>query len=294
LGRAQPAGRSLARNSVTVGGGGGGGTVAGVFFSDFRNGTGTDASDYTDGSKWNEPGSPGGVGGLSVVNCVAEGVDFPMTNCLKVTTLEVDGGFQYIEKSGLGFPAAGASMWVRGYFKLLQTFTTEVATDEDNHPIQSGDTGDESWTFNTHMDSDTEWRIRFRPVFEAAHVFANAGWYSPVIAKSQSVRWELQVTRTTGVLGRFHARVYDMNNEIMFEDADFDNENASLTLADNPEVHLAETEEGLEENLDIIGAGSTGLGGSFWFPSSPYAYQGGFAVSHADWPGAFGNIIGEN
>jgi hypothetical protein len=68
----------------------------------------------------------------------------------------------------------------------------------------------------------------------------------------------------------------------LFDDDDFYNQTRTRTLASNPTFMFTNL-----ANLGGLNAGLNGLGGTEWFPSAVYMYQGAMAVCGNDWCGPY-------
>ena len=271
------------KRTTVAQGGGGGAQVTPIFFSDFRAATGTTDTAKTDGAKW---AITAGTNGFEVVS--TSGLDFPSTNVLAVTCRLGTSGFHRLVKDSLGVPAENTSRWFRLYMRFMQP---GPLTDADNHPIESGATGGEDWTINTTaIDTDT-WRPSHRSIGDAneAPTFNNGRWSADILNVNQTYRFEWQVARLTGDEWNLHAKIFNSAGTQIAQDADYDNVNSSLTLANTPTLHLA---SGDGSNLDEMLIGNNGIANlaeDFLF-----AYQGCVAISDNDWCGAYGNVVGES
>lgn len=270
-----------------------------IWASDFGTGTGTSAgnpSAVNDGGRWNhalgiidDDGS-----GLEVVS--SSGLDFPSTNVLKVTAKAVieppeDQSFLRIFKGDLTIPDENESIWYRIYIRHMQPlsqshFPQSGDYDEANHPIELGFTAGEEISVHCETFTDTQWRIG-AGVTAAGNSFANSRWYSPLLDKATTYRYEWQIARLTGLEFNLHLRVYNTSGTLLADDSTFVDRNlGSRFLSVQPVLLLEDV-----DNLGELCAGLNGLGPvvgpGYWWPSELYQYQGCFAVSLTDWCGAY-------
>lgn len=272
-----------------------------IFASDFSTATGTSAANpdaVTDGGRWDGLALEDDEGsGLEVV--ASTGLDFPSTNVLKVTAKDTNStgaaSFLRIFKELPSAPGEGESIWYRLYIRHMQPlsqshFSTGAEYDEANHPIELGydadpvGAGGEDLTLHCETFSDTQWRIGTGVTALDGVNFTYSRWYSPLLEKDTTYRVEWQVARLTGLNINLHWRIYDHNDNLLYEDNVFRGRGlaASPTLADNPTLEIEAV-----HNLQEFCAGLNGLGGSYWWPSELYQYQGCFAVSLTDWCGVY-------
>lgn len=258
------------------------------WFSDFSHATGTSDAAVADGASVGTRKWPGAVtnngNGLEVI--ASTGLDFPSTNVLRVTAKETGSGFLRILNSTLlTLPGENESIWYRVYLRHGQSFLDAPGSpdfDENNHPIELGFTGDEDVTLHTLALSETTWRVG-NGMTAAANGFANSQWLSPVISHATTYRFEWQIARLTGVECNLHVRLYNSSNVLLYEDDDFYNRSeVQGGLSSNPTLYLEAV-----SNLAEICAGLNGIGGTYWYPSDLFNYQGCFAVSRDTWCGAY-------
>jgi hypothetical protein len=272
---------------VAVTGGGGGGTAGAIFFSDFSAALGNSTAAKTDGGKWNIVADPGNS--LDVI--AGASVGFPSANVLRVIARTSAQGFARLAKTGLGIPNVGQSFFYRWYYRHEQP----SLNDNSQHPIESGQTGGLDWSFSNETISNTTWRPEFRPGGDQGNALY-ARWTGPVLQRSVTYRFELQIHKISNTEMRMHARVYSAGGALIADDDDFTNDRLGNTganarsLADNPLLHF-QTPGGSQ--LDEVRAGNNGISVGDWGPDLLYAYQGGFAIRNDTWCGPFGTIAGE-
>lgn len=235
--------------------------------------------------------------GLRVVNAVAEGIEWPSPNALRVTARDNGSGsgaasFLRIFKPDLPVPGENESIWYRLYFRLEQPWQDlpGAAYDENNHPIELGyGTGGEDVTLHTESTA-TGWRIGHG--MTAHDALGSAGfnfsrWLSPVIARSTTYRYEWQLARLTGLNVNLHCRLSNFNGSLLYSDANFTSRGSPVTnLGSTPTLLLKSV-----ANLGRLCAGLNGLGGTYWHPSELFAYQGCFAASRTGWCGAYNPVL---
>jgi hypothetical protein len=257
-----------------------------VFNSDWSTALGNTANAKTDGGKWNVLAD--NSGGLEVVAGAALG--FPSTNCLRVIAQQGNTGFHRVAKTGLGVVAPGESVWFRWYYRNEQPLTD----DSSQHPIESGQSGGLEWAFNNEVQSNTTWFADFQSPGDS--LTFRQRWRGPLLQSSTLYRFEMQLHKLSTTTWNLHVRVYDAANVLIASDADYRNVFSSggvgagtVRLADNPTLNFSTTNG---SQMDELRAGCNGIGGTDWFPSLLYAYQGCFAVSRSDWLGPYNPTTG--
>jgi hypothetical protein len=261
------------------------GTLQPIFFSNWSAATGNSTAAKTDGGKWNIISDPGNS--LDVV--AGPPVGIPSPNCLRVIAKTSAQGFARLAKTGLGVPAVGQSFFYRWYYRHEQP----SLNDNSQHPIESGQTGGLDWSFSNETISNTTWRPEFRPGGDQNNAVL-ARFTGPILQRSVTYRFELQIHKLSNTEMRMHARVYSAAGQLIADDDDFINDrlgsSTRVSLADNPTLHF-QTSGGSQ--LDEVRAGNNGISVGDWGPEMLYAYQGGFAIATGDWCGPYGNIAGE-
>jgi hypothetical protein len=263
-----------------------GGGGAAIFFSDWATVSGTSQAAKTDNGKWNIISD----GGNSLDVVPGGPVGMPTANCLRVIAKTSHDGFARLARTGLGTPNVGESWFYRWYYRHEQP----LLGDNSQHPIETGSPLD--WSFSNETISNTTWRPEFRPGGDQSNARL-ARWTGPVLQRSVTYRFELQIEKLSNTEMRMHARVYSAAGTLIADDDDFTNDRLGNTgsnltsLASNPILHFA-TNGGT--SLSELRAGNNGItdDGS-WGPEMLYAYQGGFALRSGDWCGPYGSIQGE-
>jgi len=256
-------------------------TVAGVtlanaitplaFASAFTTATGTTQSAVGDGGKWNGTYSNNDAEGEVIAST---GLNFPSTNTLRITA--IDTVFVRGVKTDLPVPAVGQSQYHRWYFRPAWPDSTTYS-DGQNHPIEgtSGTGGSaRNWAFRVNLNQNTNWSI------ELYSIAGGGSFASPQFTKAGTYRIELRISRTGTNTMEFHARIYNSSDTLLYSDADFNN--GSTTLDTNPSLTLT-----FPDDLDAYQMGNNGWGAGGWSVNDLYCYQGCFAVSLADWCGAY-------
>src|SRR3990172_5029018 len=258
-------------------------SAAVLFESEWNNSLGNSSTSRTDGGKWDTAGG----NGLSVIS--SSGLDFPTTNVLEVTALEATTGFAFLRKTGMAVPSIGESRYYRWYSRVV---ATDGLSDTETHPHQDGNAiGDSNWLFHVFHNSGGNgfYRPRFmsRAVENPSHTFY---LLDGTLNKGVTYRFELNITRTGTSTFQMHANVYNSSGDLIYNDSNFVNEdNASESLANNITFNFHDL-----NNMDGFNAGLNGLGGSEWFPSMVYMYQGAICIRNDTWCGAYGAAASTN
>jgi hypothetical protein len=261
-----------------------------LFASDFGTELGTTDRAVTDEDRmptWCVRGGP-----ETALEVVPRGaLAFPMPNVLRVRALlESDGygslriGDPFCE--GLPTPAIGESRYYRWYYMHEQP---DHPADNGAHPIQDGSAQSTiSWEFNTRTLSDTTWHHDYAvQVNSGENPFELQKWQSPTLEHNVVYRFELQILRTGDTTFEMHARTYDSDGALLYDDDDYGNEVGTMTLADTPVLHFhatlgASTLAGLNAGLN----GITGLTADV-----PYSHQAGFCIRSDRWCGPYADGI---
>ena len=263
-----------------------GGPTPAVIFNSAWSALGTSTNAKTDGGKWDILAD--NAGGLEVIP--SGNLGFPSPNCLRVTCMQGSSGFHRLAKTGLGVVAPGQSMWFRWYYRNEQP----SLGDNSQHPIESGQTGGLDWAFNNEVQTNTTWFADFQSLGDT-QTFRQR-WRGPLLQSSTLYRFEFQLQKLTAQTWNLHVKVYNASGVQIAGDADYTNVFSSgnvaansVNLASNPTLNFSTTNG---SQMDELRAGVNGLGGSDWFPSVLYAYQGCFAVSTAGWIGPYNASTG--
>lgn len=257
--------------------------VTKLFFSDWSFATGTGLTAKNDNGKWTTVLDS--QNGLNVVAVTTEGL--PTANYLEITAKELNAGTQRLAVTGLGTLADGASRWVRCYMRCDEPYFGVLA-DNSQHPVESGQTGGFAWVINTVLDADDgQWWLNFQAT--GVTLFWQQHWRCPKLTKGVWYRVELQVEKITGNSFLYHGRVYDINDTLLYSDADFINANGSdgVSAGQYSFSDAVTLTAGNLTQIDEARAGLNGITGSEWYPEILYGAQAGYAISDEGWCGAY-------
>ncbi len=247
-----------------------------VYASDWGTALGTSDNALLDGGIWDASGGNPDI--IEVV--VTTGLGFPaaMSNCFRVE--ERDGEtWRGINVAGAwALPAIGGSIWKRVYWRNNASSPGPAGF---VHPLQScagagPKCGDLWWRHN--FPGGTTWHLQLTtndtPYPENHH--------SPgsVFAYNTTYRFEWQMKRLTTTTWELHARIYDSNDVLLYDDGDFLNSDGDKSLLDLPTIITNDPTS--QQECMIVFQGGNGIPGG-----GEYLYFGGYAVSLTDWCGAY-------
>ncbi len=245
-----------------------------AFASDWSTELGKSANALTDGGVWDQ------VQGIPDVMEVvaAAGLDFPTPNVLRVEQKEGER-FKNVNVAGAwALPEIGSSISKRIYWR---NNVTTVGQAGYNHPVQScagagSKCGDLWWRHN--YPGGATWQLQLTtndtPYPENHH--------SPgrVFEYDKTYRLEWQMMRIAALLWELHARIYDSNDVLLYDDIDFRNSAGTGSLADTPTIRTNDPSSQIEALIGWQGGRGVTGGGE-------YIYFGGYAVSLIDWCGPY-------
>ncbi len=245
-----------------------------AFASDWSTELGTSVNALTDGGVWD--GASGKPDILEVV--VATGLDFPMTNVLRVEQLEGATHRNVNVAGAWPLPAIGRWIYKRVYWRNNASTAGQAGF---NHPVQScagagPKCGDLWWRHN--FPGGSTWQLQLTtndtPYPENHH--------SPgrVFAYDTTYRLEWAMKRLSTTTWELHARIYDSNDVLLYADGDFLNSEGRGSLLDLPTIRTNDPTSQIEALIGWQGGRGVTGGGE-------YIYFGGFAVSLTDWCGPY-------
>jgi hypothetical protein len=217
----------------------------------------------------------------------ATGLDFPTTNVLRVTTSwngsGSSGSIIRLDESAavIPVPAVDESIYYRWYFRAA--VPSEVSTWGTPHPIQDGfNAADANWEFGARRTGSGLWKPRFNCTGNA---WPNDSWIlTSDLSTNETYRFEMKLTRTASGTFTMDARIFDDTGSLLYDASDFNNSNASANLSSAPTMTIKNAAELAGLNCGSNGAFQGTTSGDHPFV---YCYQGGFAVSVADWCGPY-------
>lgn len=252
-----------------------------LFASDWSTDTGTGDAALRDTDKtipWDEVS---GGGTMEIIS--AAGLDFPTTNCARITaTPEPFAAKNVRVHNQWATPASGDHLYFRVY---MRTAVSESAPIGGNHPLQtnSGGGGCTGQGFNLKFDGRTDGKFNLRMIVPKTPVEKNK-WDlqpEPPLDTDTTYRIEWHVFRTSTVEEyNLEIRVYDSNDNLLYSNADWTSASSgSFSLADDPPpVVIME-----DDCLRHVGLGTNG---PLWnLVSNHFFYWGAFAVGNNNWLG---------
>jgi hypothetical protein len=217
----------------------------------------------------------------------ATGLDFPSANVLRVTTSWNGSGssgsiIRLDESTGvIPVPAVNDSLYYRWYFRAA--VPSAVSTWGTPHPIQDGfNAADANWEFGARRTGAGLWKPRFNA---SGTAWPNDSWILDTnLSTDTTYRFEMKLTRTATGLFTMDARVYNSAGTLLSDGSNFLNSNSSASLTSAPSLTI--------KNAAEFGGLNSGSNGAFQGTTSGdhpfvFCYQGGFAVSAADWCGPY-------
>ena len=216
------------------------------------------------------------------------GLDFPSANVLAVIAEDGDGdgdaSSNIVRYTSIPVPAAGESLFYRWYIRVSTPDEHDaISNDPETHPIQDGFTiGDTNWAFQIITSDDGTWRASYE--LDSGPNSGDLRYIGRNIAfeKNVTYRFELQLHRINASQFNLHARVYDADDVLLYDDDDWSSANGETTLAENPTLNFNSV-----SNLNGLNAGFNGLGGPSTLMPFPLYYQGAFCVRTDDWCGPY-------
>lgn len=246
-----------------------------LFFSEWPT-TGTSDAAITDSDKWDDINSPGGTG-LEVI--AATGLDFPTTNCLRVSALQASLGYAFLRVSDMPTLAVDSRRYFRGYLRIAAATSAAVA-DPETHPHQDGNAASQInwgiWVYH-NLGGAGKWTPQVRPQ-ASANAWPNDRWQSDTaLDKDATYRWEVMIHRTATATFKMETRWYTSVGEAVLTSINFFNQNSTLNL----EEYVASQVFALPNVASLTGlnAGLNGLSGTDYYPGIVYCYQGAIAVA---------------
>jgi uncharacterized protein YjdB len=254
-----------------------------LFASDWSTALGTSGNAILDGGTWDNTIDGGGPANrLEVIS--PAGLDFPadMTGVLKV--LHRNNNSEYWNVNSVGawtLPPVGGSLYFRLYFRH------DVAGSGGSmlHTVQTGPPGNCPYTAELQFQKVSETQIDFViSHYGGSSSSSNAHDWTVRLNKNQTYRVEEQYTRMGTNSWKVHARVYDSNDILIKDDADFVDEYTGQTMASWTGTITSAT-DCLRNKM--IGNPGDGNGRGSTDTAHQQIYYGGFAVSHTGWIGPY-------
>jgi hypothetical protein len=263
-----------------------------VFHSDWSTTRGTSAAALLDtGKPWPWDLEIGNGNANEVIPSTGLGFPSGMANVLKAG-LEYNGNgaptqLLRIDNFGphLPIPNVGSSLYYRWYIRI--ELPDEYTVDTNTHPIQDGNAvSDCNWYLRIQGRGDGTYIGRFN--VNNSNAYPDGIFTPPPLPKNQTFRYELQIHRTGSNTFNMHARVYDSSNLLVYDDADFANQDGTRTLADNPTLTFHNL-----ANLGGLNVGHNGVYGAGQSDLFPFihSYQGGICVRTDGWCGPYSGGI---
>lgn len=256
-----------------------------VFHSDFGTATGRSQAALRDTDKPKPWDAVTGSGQMNEV--VSTGHGLPSANALHVVGQPNSGlnGFSSdnIRVAGLPVPRVGESLYYRWYMAV--TVPDRISSSPGGHPIQDGQTGAETnWSLNTLIYQNGTWQPDFGTAY-GADIWPNNRWQAPVLQKNTVYRFELRIHRLADGFN-MHARIFDADGTLLYDDDDFVNRDGSATLADEYVLPWHNV-----NNLSGFQIGTNGPRNN-WGPLQQgvgvsYYYQGAIAICTGNWCGPY-------
>jgi uncharacterized protein YjdB len=266
-------------------------TILGVtevldFASDWSTATGTSITAVFENGKWNGvPAVIGGGGPLDALQVVpAAGLDFPsgMANVLKVLFRARPLEYHNVSvNEGWSLPGVGNSLWFRMYFRH------DVAgTGDFYHIVQTGPPGEcpynSAWWLNKVGENGMDFQLA--TLGGASEGATNIHWWGTTgLSRQATYRVEEQYLRVSETDWRLHLRIYDSNNNLIRQDADFRDEATDEPLSTYSGTIT--TDPACMRNK-MVGNPQVEMWGSD-DPAHQHMYFGGFAVSRTGWIGPY-------
>ena len=254
-----------------------------VFASDWSTAAGNGANAVFDGGKWDNSVDGGGPADrMTVVS--ASGLGFPagMSNVLRILYRNNDNEYWNVNvEDGWTLPPIGGSLYFRLYFR----HDVAGATGGQLHTVQTGPPGNCPFTAELQFEKVSTTGIDFYiSNYGGSSSSSNGHDWTVRLAKNTTYRIEEQYVRTGTNAWKPHARLYDANNTLLFDDDDFDDTYTGVTMAQFTGNITSGTDCFRNKMIGNPGDGG-GRGSSD--AAHQHIYYGGFAVSHDGWIGPY-------
>jgi hypothetical protein len=254
-----------------------------LFASDWSTAIGTASNAILDGGRWDNTIDGGGpTARLQVIPAMGLGFPTEMTNVLKV--LYRNNNSEYWNVNAIGewtLPPVGGSLYFRLYFRH------DVAGSGGGllHTVQTGPPGNCPYTAELQFRKMSDTQIDFViSHYGGSSSSSNAHDWKVRLNKNETYRVEEQYIRMGTNSWKVHARVYDSNNNLIKDDADFVDEYTGETMASWTGTITSAT-DCLRNKM--IGNPGDGGGKGSTDSAHQHIYYGGFAVSHTGWIGRY-------
>ena len=254
-----------------------------VFASDWSTALGTGSSAVFDGGAW-ENSVDGGGPTDRMESVSAAGLDFPsgMSNVLAVLYRNNNSEYWNVNRvNGWALPPVGGSLYFRMYFRhdIAGTGGGMMHTVQTGPPGQCPYTAE--WQFEKVSATEIEFVISH---YGGSSSSTNGHDWTIRLAKNTTYRVEEQYVRMGTNSWKVHARVYDSNDVLIADDADFRDTWTGQTMASFTGTITSGTD--CMRNKMIGNPGDGGGKGST-DTAHQHVYYGGFAVSTTGWIGPY-------
>ena len=255
-----------------------------VWFSDWRNGTGTEQTALYDGDKWN-----GQLCAADVAEVVdAAGLDFPTANVYR-SDYDVPGNCLMVQVTDAWAPPApGEYMFVRAYYRNAMPDGTEIGFP---HPLHIGRSASADASYSTWFNfSGPEAGVSGMSISLGGGPEYPDRFWGWGFQTNTTYRLEVRIHRVTADQARVDVRVYDTAGTLVADSDDWNNGETE----DHPQFRTlagsAPTYPVNDESFTLLELGNNDPAGLV-AGSGRYVYWGALAVVvSADpdaWPGAY-------
>lgn len=227
---------------------------------------------------------------LEVVPTASLGLDFPTDNVLQVTADDLGGGNvraaqpQFRSNDGyIPIPNVGESLFYRYYLRV--EVPDSYSADPLTHGTQDADDfGQRNWQHELVTARNGTYDLRISVTNGASTNPWPDSFWRVTLQKHTTYRIEQRIRRVASGQFTMHARIYDASGALVYHDPDFENADASATLADGL-VHNFGT--GGAAQLNAFRTGLNGLGAQSGVFPFTFAYIGGVAICADAWCGPY-------